>query len=72
MGIQADFHILAAISKAVISIDVQQSQWYSALDQAACIPRKGRAGSTAILTVYETLLNPLMRTVLCELHCWPS
>ena len=72
MGIQVDFHILAAISKAVINIDVQQSQWYSDFDQAACIPRKGRTGSTAILTLYETLLNPLMRTVLCEPHYWPS
>lgn len=49
MDIQVDFHILAAIYKATINTDVQAPQWYSDLDPAK--PRKGRAGSTAILTL---------------------
>lgn len=68
MGIQVDFHILAAIYKATISIDVQPSLWYSGIDPAVCKPRGDRAGNTAILTLYETLLP--MCTVLCELHHW--
>lgn len=71
MGIQVDFRILAAIYKATISINVQQSLWYSDIDPAGCVPGEGRAGSTAILTLYETLLSPPMCTVLCELHYWP-